>query len=308
LREAESNSISIVELSSYQLDGSFPWPTKAAAITSFSSDHLARHKTLPNYFRAKWKITNWLSHSSTFVISADVARFAMGFGVPWPDCRVLVIGETLEGLRLPSQCDFIELIEGRAKLRGKFIALSMFGLSGVHNQLNGLAACLLVESVRGADPLESLALLRDYRGLPFRCEVVFDNGSLKIINDSKSTNLESTLVALTAASKPVILLMGGQGKGESYKPLTARLSNIRSLIVFGASRDAIAHDVSESLSCEKHEKMEAAVLRALDLARDNKCDIIFSPGCASFDEFKNFEDRGETFNKLVIANNLLRKN
>ena len=308
LRESPSNSLSIVELSSYQLDGSLAWPAKAAAITSFSSDHLARHKTLPNYFMAKWKITNWLSSSSTLVISADVARFAEEFGVHWPDCRVLVIGESSDGLRLPSQCEFIELSGGRAKLRGTFISLLQFGLLGVHNQLNGLVASLLLESVRGADALESLARLRDYRGLPFRCEVVFDDGSLKIINDSKSTNLESTLAALSVAAKPVILLMGGQGKGESYKALATRLSNIRSLIVFGASRDAIAQDVSGSLSCEKCEKMEAAVLRALELARDNKCDILFSPGCASFDEFKNFEERGENFNRLVVANNPLKKN
>ena len=306
LREETSDHTAIIELSSYQLEGSLYWPARAAAITSFSFDHLARHKTMNSYFEAKWRITSWLSASSLLVVMDDVAKFALQIGARWPDCRIVVIGRSSSSLILPPNARYLALDDGICHLNGRLLDINSFGISGAHNHVNALMAALIGAEGTDRAPETLLPLLAGYRPLKFRCEVVYRTKSRIVVNDSKSTNLESTLSALSMVKSPAVLIMGGQGKGESYRGLDSRRQLLRYLITFGASRDAISHDAPEGVSVKSFEKMRDAVLHGLQLARDNNCDLIFSPGCASFDEFRNFEHRGDVFNELVscfCANN-----
>jgi|694.fasta_scaffold84691_2 UDP-N-acetylmuramoylalanine--D-glutamate ligase len=288
-----------IEISSYQLEGSQSWPSDAAAITSFSFDHLARHKTMDEYFRTKWLITQWLKPGAPLIISPDVAQFAVKIGATWPKARIIVVGTNASGLQLPVAFEAIDIKDGCCEIGGVRFDFSDFGILGLHNQCNAIFAGLMVQALSSRPLATFFQMLRQFPGLPFRCQGIFANQHLRVINDSKSTNLESTLSALTLAAKPAILLMGGQGKGESYAGLGVAKDKIHSLITFGASAHKIAADTSPFLLAEVFEKMQPAVLHALHKARDNKVDVLFSPGCASFDEFKNFEERGEIFNQLV---------
>jgi UDP-N-acetylmuramoyl-L-alanyl-D-glutamate--2,6-diaminopimelate ligase len=299
LRLASPRDSVVIELSSYQLEGSRSWLSEAVAITSFSPDHLARHKTMDNYFSTKWKITKWLKPGGTLLLSADVATFALSQPIDWPDGRIIIVGSDSSVIKIPSRHEWINLSAGRAIIGGKSFDLGEFGLIGSHNQLNAIFASIMLETLFNISPRDSFQALRRFKGLPYRCQTVLDSSELKIINDSKSTNLESTLSALSMMSRPAILMMGGQGKGESYAPLASARSKIQTLITFGASGRTIAAQAPHGLKCEFFEKMKDATLHALHLARDNKWDILFSPGCASFDEFKNFEDRGATFSRIV---------
>jgi UDP-N-acetylmuramoylalanine--D-glutamate ligase len=290
----------VIELSSYQLEGSQTWSSEAVAITSFSPDHLARHKTMENYFLAKWRITKWLKPGGTLLLSSDVANFALSQSVDWPDGRIMIVGPNASAKKIPARCEPIDLINGRAVVGGQTFNLSEFGLVGSHNHLNAVFSSIMIETLFGVSLRDSFQLLKSFKGLPYRCETVLDSSELKIINDSKSTNLESTLSALSMMSRPVILMMGGQGKGESYAPLAEARGKIQTLITFGASAETIASEAPEGLKCQIFKKMGDATLHALRLARDNKWDILFSPGCASFDEFRNFEDRGATFSRIVL--------
>ena len=202
---------------------------------------------------------------------------------------------------------YICLREGKCRLDNKPLDFDALGISGHHNHVNALTAALMVGDLSGRPTHELLPLIKGHKALAYRCEVVFDDGQRKIINDSKSTNIDSTIAALSMARRPMVLLMGGQGKGESYTPLTAHSLGIKLLLTFGASRETIAADTRDKIDTETFEKMRAAVLRALQVASDNKWDIIFSPGCASFDEFKNFEHRGAVFNELLAAFNAEKK-
>ncbi len=302
-REESSSHTAIVELSSYQLEGSLHWPSRAAAITSFSFDHLARHKTMKNYFAAKWRVTEWLTPSSLLVVMEDVARYASEVGAKWPDCRVVIIGSTSKDSSLPAGAQYRAVNNGVCELGGHFVDLNLLGVAGAHNHVNALMAALLGAEITGRDARSLLPLLASYRPLSYRCEVIFKSDSRIIVNDSKSTNLESTMSALSMATRPAVLLMGGQGKGESYLALADKRELLRLLVTFGSSRLAIKDDAPKGVPVESFEKMSDAVLHGLRVARDNKCDLIFSPGCASFDEFKNFEHRGTVFNELVLRFN-----
>jgi len=299
LRRAPSDLTAVVELSSYQLEGSSNWPADTAAITSFSPDHLARHKTLEKYFETKWQITKWIKPEGLLLLSPDVAKFAITHRSEWPKCEVIIVGDQNQGLKLPSRFETFGISGGVGRFRGKNFNFLEYGLLGTHNHSNAAMACLMIEKIYKTKLEESLRALASYPGLPFRCEVVYSSPKFQVVNDSKSTNLESTVVALSVMKRPAILLMGGQGKGESYASLSLSAGRIKNLITFGASGQQIASDASKFINAEIFEKMGPAVLRALQLARDNNWDILFSPGCASFDEFRNFEDRGLVFNKIV---------
>lgn len=298
LFERDADHTAVVELSSYQLDDAYAWPAIGAAFTSFSFDHIERHKTIDAYFHAKWKITEWLGNKSILVLSSDVAQFAESQKVLWPSCRTVVISTEASMDDSRFKGEIIRITGSYLQLADREIDLSAYRLIGRHNYFNAVAAALLAAHRLGVDFTDLLPGLSLFKGLPFRCEVVFHEHGRLIVNDSKSTNLESTLVAMSVASRPGILLMGGKGKGESYKGLAAARDKIKLLITFGASRHEIMRD-QEEIPSESFEKMGDAVLRALQLARDNNLDVIFSPGCASFDEFRNFEHRGEIFNELV---------
>ncbi len=299
LRRASSRDSVVIELSSYQLEGSRSWSSEGVAITSFSPDHLARHKTMENYFRAKWKITKWLKPGGVLLLSSDVADFALSQTIDWPDGRIVIVGPGASAKKTPSQSEAIDLRDGRIQVGGQIFNLLEFGLVGSHNHMNAIFSSIMIETLFGVGVRDSLQALGSFKGLPYRCQTVFESSEIKIINDSKSTNLESTLSALSMMSRPTILMMGGQGKGESYVPLLSARGKIQTLITFGASAQTIASQAPEGLKCEIFNKMADATLRALRLARDNKWDILFSPGCASFDEFRNFEDRGATFSRIV---------
>jgi UDP-N-acetylmuramoyl-L-alanyl-D-glutamate--2,6-diaminopimelate ligase len=302
LRAATSDHVSVVELSSYQLEGSSPWPARCAAITSFSIDHLARHKTMGAYFAAKWRVTEWLTEESLFIATSDVLRAALEFNASWPTCRSVVIGCSPAPSELPQSASYIRVDGGECVVEGQSIDFRSLNIFGHHNHVNALTAALMVSNLTNRPPSSLLPLVARYKPLPYRCEIIFDDGLRKIVNDSKSTNLESTVAALSIAGRPAILLMGGQGKGESYVGLRDMLAVLKHMVVFGASREAIAKDAP--VPAVIFEKMRDAVLHALEIARDNQWDIIFSPGCASFDEFNNFEHRGDVFNALVTEFNV----
>jgi len=219
--------------------------------------------------------------------------------VTWHDCSILVIGSSSSMPGLPSYANYLNLVDGLCHLDGKLIDLNTLGIVGAHNHANALMAAFMASEIKGQRPETLLPYLANFRSLSYRCEVVFKDDSRIIVNDSKSTNLESTLSALSMVRRPAVLLMGGQGKGESYLDLNKNKERLQLLIVFGASKDAIAGDAPQGVAVASFAKMRDAVLHGLQVARDNKCDLIFSPGCASFDEFKNFEHRGAVFNELV---------
>lgn len=301
----------VCELSSYQLEQSIAVVSDVAIITSFSYDHIARHGSLEAYFACKWKISEAIKPDGILLLRGDAYKEALGFGVRFPDVKTIVIhDDRIQRDACLSQKSSSSIkqvkhwwISGNSvhSNDGELFSLGTFSLSGLHNKINAAFATASLSHTLNRPLQEVVGFLSGFEGLPYRCQFVgTTNLGLPIINDSKSTNVESTLIALTAAQTPVVLLLGGAGKGESFAPLAQHRKTIRKLIAFGASREDVVRDLSSEFDVSSHASLRDAVHEAKIYAGTHEVSILLSPACASFDEFKNYEERGAKFNEWVL--------
>ena len=294
----------VLELSSYQLETSHKIRPRVAMFTSFSHDHMARHGSLTAYFNAKWRITENLRKDDLLLLRGDVYHHVSASGTKIPECQVVVLSDNekvanslkIQGNMRSVWLDGCFLREGERTLAD----LRQFPLLGVHNRVNAGFSLLAASAISGLSIAALVPHLSSFSGLPHRCQIIgFTTFKKAIINDSKSTNMESTLIALSAIEKPCVLLVGGQGIGETYTPLLRERDKIRVVLSFGASRSEFLRDLGSHVPVEMFASMLDAVKRAMELALKEPLSILFSPGCASFDEFKNFEHRGDVFCELT---------
>jgi UDP-N-acetylmuramoylalanine--D-glutamate ligase len=180
----------------------------------------------------------------------------------------------------------------------RLLARSDFPLLGQHNVANALATALAADSA-GVSAEAIASGLATARGLPHRLEAVREVRGVLWVNDSKGTNVASTLVALRAVDRPFILIAGGRGKGEAFTPLSPLLrGRCRAVVAYGEARSKVASDLSAACPVEEQNAFDGAVARAAALARPGEV-VLLSPACASFDQFTNYEERGARFRRLV---------
>jgi UDP-N-acetylmuramoylalanine--D-glutamate ligase len=172
-------------------------------------------------------------------------------------------------------------------------------LLGRHNHGNALAAA--VASAAAGAPTDALrAGLRSFGGLPHRLEVVAEVGGVQWINDSKATNIASTLVALQSMTRPTVLLLGGRHKGEPYTALASELrTHVRHVVAYGEAAAIVAQDLAGVAPVERIDgSFGDAVAAAAAAARPGDA-LLLSPACASFDMFRSYEERGDVFRRLA---------
>jgi len=171
---------------------------------------------------------------------------------------------------------------------------------GDHNVANALAAALAAE--RAGASREAMARgLRTFRAIPHRVEPVREVDGVLWINDSKSTNVTSTAVAVAALDRPYVLLLGGRHKGEPYTRLADSLAvGCRAVIAYGESGSLVAQDLGDRLTVVPAESFDEVLATARRLARHGDA-VLLSPACSSYDMFKNYEERGERFRAAVEA-------
>ena len=170
-------------------------------------------------------------------------------------------------------------------------------IPGRHNRENAAAATAAARAAGIAD--ESIAEgLRTFPGVPHRLELVAERGGVRYVNDSKATNVAAALPALaTYATEPVHMILGGSSKGEDFAPLAAAIgANVRSIHLIGAE----AERLEAAVGGYRDETLERAVAHAAEVARPGDV-VLLSPACASYDQFSNFEERGDAFRRLVLA-------
>lgn len=267
----------LLELSSYQIEASELIKPKIGILMSITPDHLARHQDLEGYFKAKWKIFAKQTPTDFAIIEANTYKQAR------------------EIFKLPNPLSKIVLIEKKETE----ILKNHLNFAWEHDFFNALCALHLASELVNR-PIEDLApLLLNYRGLPFRCEIIGKVGQWKIVNDSKSTSVDSTLHALSNAKGKITLFLGGLGKGESFREILNHSRNVKSVVAFGKSGPQIFKDLSEKIPVTLHPTL-AKGMEDIELTMKNlKGDLIFSPGCASQDEFSDFEERGSYFTSQV---------
>jgi UDP-N-acetylmuramoylalanine--D-glutamate ligase len=168
-------------------------------------------------------------------------------------------------------------------------------IPGPHNRENAAAATAAARAAGLAE--EAIAEgLRTFPGVPHRLEVVAESGGIRYVNDSKATNVAAALPALaTYAGRPVHLILGGSPKGEDFAPLAGAIGpNVRSIHLIGAE----AERLEDAVGGHRDETLERAVAHAAELAQPGDV-VLLSPACASYDQFANFEERGEAFRRLT---------
>ncbi|HVY05155.1 MAG TPA: UDP-N-acetylmuramoyl-L-alanine--D-glutamate ligase [Burkholderiales bacterium] len=285
----------VLELSSFQLESTQSLHPDAAAVLNLSEDHLDRYPGMQDYADAKARI---FAGEGVQVVNRQDARsaamarpgrkvFTFGLDEPWKDndwgLREIE-GETW-------------LAEGRANL----MKVSELKVAGLHNAANALAALALCRAIRlPYEPL--LDALFAFEGLPHRVQKIAQIDGVTFYDDSKGTNVGATQAALLGMSGKVILIAGGEGKGQDFSPLCdAVAKKAKGVVLIGRDGDKIGEAIRPSgVAAVRAADMKAAVQEAFKLAQPGDA-VLLSPACASFDMFRDYQHRAEVFASEVTA-------
>lgn len=285
-----------LECSSYQLETVQDFHAEAAALLNLTPDHLARHGSMAAYLEAKQRIFGGQGPDAIRITPLGKG-FTEGVGGRGQDWHFGWAEPEGPG----AWCDG----SGQLKLKdpdGQVTTLVDRGellIPGDHNVENALAAVLLAR--KGGAGTEALRHgLRTYPGLAHRIAFCGERNRVRAFNDSKGTNVDATVTAIQALPGPLVLLLGGEDKGSSYAPLEAPLrGKLRSLVFLGDAIPMLERDLGH-LPHVSIWNFDEAMAKALSLAQPGD-QVLLSPACASFDQFKNFEHRGDHFEALVRA-------
>jgi UDP-N-acetylmuramoylalanine--D-glutamate ligase len=285
----------VLELSSYQLEMTTSLKPVAAAVLNVSPNHMDRYAGIADYAGAKARI---FAQATVQILNRDdpivrlmrlPGRTAQTFGAGVP------LSEEEWGL--VARAGDVWLARG-----GELIMqASRLTLVGRHNALNALAALALTSAVAklGRPVLDALAT---FRGLPHRMAPIADTGGVLYVDDSKGTTVAATQVALEGLGRPVVLIAGGDGKGQSFAPLKASVDRAcRAVLLIGRDAPQIARALAgTSARVESVGTLQAAVARAMAIAVPGDV-VLLSPACASLDQFRDYIERGNRFAELVNA-------
>jgi UDP-N-acetylmuramoylalanine--D-glutamate ligase len=288
----------VIELSSFQLDGMYDFRANVAVLMNITPDHLDRYGyEMQNYVDSKFRIIQNQTSSDYFIYCDDdeVIRNEL-------EKREITAVKVPFGLGMPAnpgagvQEDRIIININENQFGMSILDLS---LHGKHNTYNSMAAGIasMVFQIRNEQLRESMT---DFKGVEHRLESFLKVHGIEFINDSKATNVNSTWYALESVHKPVVWIAGGVDKGNDYAMLKELAADkVKAIVCLGKSnakiKDAFADCVSDIVETSS---MEEAVKAAYYLARNGDT-VLLSPACASFDLFKNYEDRGNQFKEEV---------
>lgn len=283
-RDGQPADVWVLELSSFQLENTDHLNADAAAVLNISEDHLNRYDDLLDYAHAKDKI---FRGDGVQVLNADDVM-----------CRAMKRhGRDVKWFSLQGQTDYwADQASGRLKAGGEdLLDVAAIPLQGLHNAANVLAALALCEAI-GLPRTELLKHVQTFKGLPHRVEKIGEKNGITFIDDSKGTNVGATEAAIAGLQSPLVLIAGGQGKGQDFTPLRAALQGkARAVLLIGVDAPQIEADLQGcGVPLLHFDTLEAATRHAYEMAQSGDI-VLLSPACASFDMFKGYAHRSEVF-------------
>lgn len=287
------DDFAVIEISSFQLETLSGLRPHIAVITNITEDHLDRHYNMENYIFLKSKLVRNLRQSEYAVLNYDDERVRSFSSLTKARVVYFSAKHKTEGVYID---------DGTVCYSGqKFFSVDDMSLGGEHNLYNALA-CVAVAAILGLDRDEITKSVCSFKGVKHRIEKVGSCNGVTYINDSKGTNVDATLKAVESMSAPTVLLLGGKDKGYDYEPLFDGLkqSRVIHVVMYGENRYKL---LSAALQCgffsfSLCQRMNEAVMLAKCYACSGQC-VLLSPASSSFDEFKNYEERGEQFERIV---------
>ena len=292
----------VAELSSYQIESSYTISPQIGVWTTFTPDHLSRHKTLENYYNIKARL---LENSQLQIFNGDdpylrqlgLAHWQNAYWTSIKGKEYLVRNK---GFYIADGWVYQVTDNGDEAI----LEVSSLRMVGEHN-LQNLLLAVGVARLAGIENNVIAHAVKEFPGVPHRLEHICDWQGIDFINDSKATNYDAAEVGLTSVSSPVILIAGGQAKeGDDTAWLAKIQAKAAAVLLIGSAASLFAQRLQTIgyTNYEIVETMENAVPRATELAQQLQASVVLlSPACASFDQYGSFEERGSHFRKLCLA-------
>ena len=293
LTNPKKNSTYILEISSFQMEFVKHFHPKIAVYTNLSADHLDRHGTMDKYINMKLEMIKNMGSDDHIVYNADDPQ--LNVLLKDTNAKLKPFSISQSGMTYSLDSEYINSVDGE-----KIIALEEIALPGQHNLLNLLAAATSSQ-IMGILDQQIADVMKNFTSIEHRLEKVATIDGIIYINDSKATNLESVNVAIDSFDIPIILILGGRNKGADFRLLLPHIksSHVRGIVSYGEAGEHILTAIGDAVRSVQVTDLNSAVEKARTLATPGDV-VLLSPGCASFDEFSNFEERGEYFKSRVL--------
>ncbi len=297
IKRAKPDDIFVLEVSSFQLESTVLFKPKISAILNITPDHLNRHKTMGNYIDAKCKVFYNQDENGFTILNKDNLETAKLEYLP--KSRVLMFSrkeKLYEGAYVEDGYLTIAL-DGKKE---RVIPIDDIYIPGNHNLENALAASIMAYCL-GVNTKVISKVLKEFKGVEHRIEFVCEIDGVAYYNDSKGTNSDSSIKALESMKRPTVLIAGGMDKGtDFYDFIKCFEGKVKALVLLGETAKKIEKQALK-LNFDKIYRvadLEKAVYKAKELAETGDA-VLLSPACASWDMFKNFEERGRLFKSIV---------
>ncbi|GAA0100070.1 UDP-N-acetylmuramoyl-L-alanine--D-glutamate ligase [Paraclostridium bifermentans] len=292
------NSYLVTELSSFQLESIEYFKPKVSTIINITEDHLNRHHTMENYINAKARIFKNQDKTDFTILNYDDSIVRdLGKSSNGNVLYFSIKEEVKQGAYLDKNNNIVIKVDGEELV---LMNKSELSLPGNHNLENAMSA-ILMAYVLNIDTDVIIETLRTFKGVEHRLEFVTNKDGIMFVNDSKGTNPDSTIKAITSYEKPIVLIAGGYEKQSDFTEMIKYATkNVKALVLLGQTADKIATTAKEHgiNNISKVEDMEAAVKKAYEIAESGDV-VLLSPACASWDMYPNFEARGLDFKENI---------
>ncbi len=295
INKLSGEEIVVLECSSFQLETIKNFSPHIAIILNISEDHLNRHGTMKEYIRCKFNITKRQNENDYLILNADDEYLVNN--LPKTKAKIFYISTKRKVVGCYLKKNFACFFDGVKE--EKLVSLSNIKLKGEHNLLNILAAVLSV--YLQTNDKKFLADVSNFLAVEHRIEFVKNIRGVDFYNDSKATNIVSTIVACKSFRSGINLILGGSDKGYSFDELFKNLpKNVKNIAIFGETKNKIAFSASK-FNCKNiyiFDSLKRCVLFLFEKSLPGEI-VLLSPACASFDQFENFEHRGNVFKNIV---------
>ena len=281
----------VLELSSFQLDGCYDFRADVGILTNITPDHLDRYGyVFQNYVDSKMRILQNQTPESHFIYSEDdkVILAEVAKLCPVAECHPFGKGK-------------IEGSVARVELGGRSVEIDLdrFPIKGLHNAYNAMAAALAALAA-GVGEEQILETLYSFEGVEHRLERVCEIDGVEWINDSKATNVDSVWYALESMRRPTVWIAGGTDKGNDYEPLMEFVGKkVKALVCMGVNNAKLVDNFRGLVPVYDTHSLDEAVEVCRQVAQSGDT-VLLSPACASFDLFRNYEERGKLFKERVL--------
>ena len=278
--------VHVLELSSFQLERLEKFKSQISCILNISEDHLDRYIDMNDYINAKLNIINVsekiIYNSEDSLLTEKINNIKKN--------QSLISHESIYKIHNSSIYN--------KKTKKNILSLKETSLIGKHNLFNALIACT-VTSLYGIDEKFIIQELIKFKPLAHRLEFVKCINGVNYYNDSKSTNINSTITALDSFDNNIILILGGLNKGGDFSELSRSLKSVKKVFCYGESGQEILKSLKDNVDIEYIKDFENCIVSIIKKS-NNDDNVLLSPACASFDQFSNYEERGDTFKRMVM--------